>query len=718
MISQFPKKRLAVCIALAASSPLALAQDAASTEENTVAIEEVVVTAQKREQSLQDTPIAISALDAIALEDQKVNDISDVSNTMPNVQIAPSPGGSTGASVSMRGVTAINPAVTWEPAAGIYFDGVFVAKNVGGLFDVAELERVEVLRGPQGTLYGKNTTAGAINLVTRKPAEEFGGKVKLGIGNYGYGEFGATVDSGRLGVARFMVSYNKRVRDGFYENTAPTNNGADDFKELDADSGLIRGVFDVSETVELSYTYDWAQRDNTVAFGQPEVLGANGELPDPKRTGKGALDGAGFDKSESSGHNFQVTWDINDSLVFKSITAHREMEFNDFNDYDGFAIVGFHAERDVDHKQTSQEFQLIGSSDMIDYVAGLYYFSDESNATNPYIFGFGTIDNRYGSESTSYALYGQMDIHATEALTVTLGGRFTKEDKEIYVDHTRHPNPLAQFNSKADDSWNQFSPMAVVSYAFTDDLSTYFRVSQGWRAGGFNGEAATQAEAEIPFDEEVSTSYELGMKASWFDRRLQTNLAIFRTDTEDMQLSEFNPATGYSEITNAGEARTQGFELEVLAAVTDGLNVFFNYGYLDAEYLEFISPVTGADLSDTATFAYAPENTFSIGYDFTTDVGFAQLRLRADYSYVDEQVFYRQAASSKVTASPSYGLLNGRLALTDIALAEGQTLEVGLWGKNLTGEAYRVNGIPSGPNSAVNYYGDPMTVGLDATYRF
>jgi iron complex outermembrane receptor protein len=153
--------------------------------DDSAVIEEVVVTAQKREQNIQDTPIAMSALDSQALVDQKVNDISDITANTPNVQIAPSPGGTTGATVAIRGAASINPAVTWEPSVGLYVDGVFVAKNVGGLFDVAELERIEVLRGPQGTLYGKNTTGGAINLITRKPAEEFGGKVKVGAGNYG-----------------------------------------------------------------------------------------------------------------------------------------------------------------------------------------------------------------------------------------------------------------------------------------------------------------------------------------------------------------------------------------------------------------------------------------------------------------------------------------------------------------------------------------------------
>lgn len=710
----FVKTSLAASIGLAITASLAQAEE--NTAESNLALEEVVVTAQKREQNLQDTPIAIAAYDQQAIEDQQVYDIADVTTSAPNVQIAPSPGGSTGATVTIRGASMINPAVTWEPAVGIYVDGVFVAKNIGGLFDVAELERIEVLRGPQGTLYGKNTTGGAINLITRKPAEEFGGKVKLGAGNYNYTEAALSLDTGKLAdLVSVNIAYNKRDRDGFYENTSATAD-IDEFKKLDSEAGKVSALFDVSDAVEIYYNYDWSKRDNTVAFGQPEMADVSLNLPAPYREDSGALDGAGVDQSESSGHSLHITWDINDDLTLKSITAQREMSFDDYNDYDGNDSLGFHTERHVEHDQVSQEFQLIGRVASINYVAGLYFFDDDSDAANPYNFGI-ILRNFYGVETQSTAIFGQADWAATDALTLTAGVRWTYEEKDAYV---KHPDdPYTPYSAEMGDDWTNVSPMIAVSYAINDDVTTYAKVSKGWKSGGFNAEAATPPEAVEPYDEEVLTAYELGLKARFLDNRVQTNIALFKNDIEDMQISSYDSSTGYSKVANAGEAEIQGLELEAIWMVTEEFTAYLNYGYLDPEYKDYVDPVSLAQLKDVNKFVYSPENKVALGLEYVSDVGFGELRARVDYSYTDEQYFYNDLYSAMVTAADSYSLINARVAITDMDMGDGQSLEMGAWVKNLTDEEYRVNGIPS-PTAleGLNYYGDPRTVGIDVTYSF
>lgn len=745
-------KRAALPAAIATlMAPLTLAE---SVDDS--GLEEVVVTAQKREQNLQDVPVAITAINAEDITDRKISDISDVGSTAPNVQIAPSPGGSTGATIAIRGAASINPAATWEPSVGLYMDGVFIAKNVGGIFDVAELSAIEILRGPQGTLYGKNTTGGAINLVTRKPYEEFGAKVKVGAGNYGYTEWGGTVDSGLIAdKATFMLSYTKRDRDGFYDNEAP-NAKIDEFKKLDTQALLFKASVDATDHLNLTYTLDFAERDNTVAFGQAEQLDqldsvnaldeylkntltadeytqfsrtqlpnlqANaGELPSPKRLGEGALDGAGYDKSKTQGHNIITTFDINDQLTLKSITAYREMEFNDSNDYDGTAFTVFHTDRNVEQNQTSQELQLVGQYDQVAFVSGLFYFSDEVDVSNPYYDPFGGAQHFYGVKSDAYAVFGQADWLATDNLTLTVGGRFTSENKDAYTKHSDRTVwgviPIEGYDESAEETWTNFSPMMAINYAVNEELTTYFKASQGWRSGGFNGESATKDEARTPYEEEVTTSYELGLKGRSDDNRLQYNLAVFRNLIEDMQLSNYNADTGYSVIENAGEAQITGLELEVQLAVTEGLVAKVSHGYMDAKYTDFVNPITKEQQKDTATFAYTPESKSSLALIYTHDLGFGEFKFNTDYSYTSEQVFYRQANSSKVTKSPGYALLNGRIALANIATAGAQSLDVGLWGKNLTAEAYRVNGIPYTAGTAVNYYGDPRTFGMDLTYNF
>jgi iron complex outermembrane recepter protein len=681
-----------------------------------VALEEVVVTAQKREQNLQDTPISISAFDSQALEDQGISDIGDVSQYTPNVQITPPPGGSTGVTIAMRGSVTVNPVVTIDTNVGVYMDGVFIAKNVGGLFDVAELERIEILRGPQGTLYGKNTVGGAVNLISRKPGGEMGGKARLGVGNYGYTDVFASFDTDKLAdKVSLNAAFSKRDRDGFYDNNSAVAK-VDEFKVLDSFAARFAMLYDVSDNMDVYYTFDMNKKENTPSYGQ------TGGEPD-RRIDEGNSDGADVDHAESFGHALQVTFDLSDNVTLKSITAYREMEFDDINDYDGgdSPLFLLHAERHADQEQFSQEFQLIGDTDSLNYVLGLFYFNEDVSVENPltqaiaqFTIPLYTRRNAYGAESTSIAAYGQVDWTINELVTVTAGARWTDEEKEGFVDH---PDNVFygndSYSASPDDSWTNFSPMAIVTLNWTDDISNYFKLAQGWKSGGFNAEAPNEESALRSYDEESVTSFELGLKSRWLNNRLQANAAIFYNEIEDLQLSEVDPATFYSEIFNAGESTITGLELEMLFAITSRLTLNFNYGYLDGEYDKFLA--RGMDIKDEAKFPYTPEDTASMGLSYVADISIAQLSARLDWSYVGEHVVYHDAAQADVTRIEEYALINARVGLSNIL---GSSVNLSLWGKNLTDEEYRNNGIPLGGPLAVNYFGDPRTYGVDVTYEF
>ncbi|MBD2858194.1 TonB-dependent receptor [Spongiibacter sp. KMU-158] len=731
IISKKTPLAIAIAVAGVVTSGHTLAQDAKPV------LEEVLVTAQKREQNLQETPISISAFDAQALKDQGIADIEDVSNYVPNVQIAESPGGSTGATIGIRGSVTVNPAITWEPTVGIYMDGVFIAKNVGGIFDVAELERIEILRGPQGTLYGKNTVGGAVNLVTRKPGDEFAGTVKIGGGNFGYTEGFVSIDSGVLAEQlRVNVAVSKKDRDGFYNNTSVDPQAADKFKELDSTAARLAAAYQLSEALEIYYTYDWANKDNTPSFPQYEPAGSKTE-----RRKNGAVNGVKYDKSENNGHALHISYDMGD-MMLKSITALREMSFDDSNDYDGSDFTGFHAERHVEHEQLSQEFQLVGSIGSVDIVGGLFYFNEKADIDNPY-FAYGPanpptaptatnnrINNFYGSESTSIAIFGQADWHITEQLTLSAGLRWTEEEKDQYIEHVLaySDDALTGINLASDvtllpyttsnETWSNTTPSLIISYQLQEDVSVYAKAAQGWKSGGFNGEADTAAIAQTPYDEETVTSYELGMKARSFNQRLQSNIALFQNDIEDLQLSEFVGASGYSQIQNAGQATIQGLEIEILAALAEGLNLNVNYGYLDAEYDEFIS--YGMDIKDSAKFPYTPEQKASVGLEYVRNLSAGEFSARVDWSYTDDFDVYHDKDAAALTTVEAFEVVNARISLSEIALGKGNTrLEMALWGKNLTDEEYRLNGIPfTQAGYAVNYYGDPRTYGVEASLSF
>ncbi|MDG1731422.1 MAG: TonB-dependent receptor [Thalassotalea sp.] len=718
----YNKKPLNIALTLAL---LSMTNTVSAQEDKTKGTLEVIeVTAQKRVQNLQELPTAVSVFNSESINDKGITDIEDLSIYTPNMQISETPGGSTGATIAIRGSVTINPAVTWEPTTGVYIDGVFVSKNVGGLFDVAAIDRVEVLRGPQGTLYGKNTIGGALNILTRKPSGEFGGEMRVGAGNYGMTDIYITADSAQINDnLSFNITANKKDRDGFYDNLS-VNSDVKKFKELESTSLRFGALYEYSDALEFYYTYDNSDKDLTPSMGQVNIAGL---MPDDSKSRQesAALDGVQFDRSESSGHALTVTWESSDNLTIKSISAFREIDYEDGSDYDGFDLVGFHTFRRVDHEQTSQEIQFIGNQDKLNYVAGLFYMKEESNVDNPFILGFGTVNNYYGVEADSIAAYTHLDYQLTDKLTIAGGVRWTTEDKSFYIEH---PDDFSMYyffplpHTTASDTWENTSAMASLNYELADNVQTYVKVSQGWKAGGFNGEAPNSEIAVKPYDEEKVLAYEWGLKSRWLDQRVQANIAVFYNDITDMQMSEFLGA--YSDIQNAGAAKVKGIELELVAALTDELTANFSYGMLDGEYDEFVTynVYTGApnDITDSAVFPYSPDNKWSLGLNYASEFDIGNLSVSADYSYVDDHYAFHNQPAADLTSIEGYSVINARISLKEIA---GSQFSLSVWGKNITDEEYRINGVPMGDATGafiggINYYGDPVTYGGEVSYAF
>lgn len=736
----------------------------AQAQEQHSTLEEIVVTAQKREQSLQDTPIAISAFDAAALEQQGISNIGDVGHFAPNVQIVETPSSSTAASIAIRGSVTFNPAITWEPPVGIYLDGVFIGKNVGSVFDVVELERVEVLRGPQGTLYGKNTLGGAVNMITRKPSGEWGGKIKPTVGNDGLYSVYGSLDTPSVDVAGGQLSANVSVfrqeRDGFTDNIddpfgnpfANAKSGSE-FKSIDNKVGRIALLWEGSE-LEIAYSYDHSKKNTTPPAGQLTdiptgsaldlgggfVLPVDGVLnpyltSDSKRADKISNDKSFFENAETRGHALHVSWDAGDlgvlgDVTFKSITSYRELDWVDIIDIDGSPLDFFHSERDIEYDQRSQEFQLVGNTERTDYVFGLYYFEEQGDVLNPIsfmpVYGFPTNNNEYGMDNDTIAVFGQVDWRPSfsalnDRLTLSFGLRWTEETKEQYISHP-DSFPVIPF-TETDKTWTNLSPVFVASWALSDEINVYGKIANGWKSGGFNGEATTQALFLRPYDPEEITSYELGIKSRWLDNRLQINATVFQNEIDDMQFSVFISGGGAaSTVDNAGKATIRGFELEMLARPIDDLLISFNYGYLDPEYDEFIEadPFTGltGDFKNDRDFPYAADNTASLGIQYNIgNFDWGDLSLRLDWSYQDDYVPYVNPTQNSVSQIDSYDLLNARITLSEIPVGDGQALQFSVWSKNITDEDYRISTIPFGL-WATSYFGDPRTYGVDLTFEF
>tara|TARA_R110002110_G_scaffold409068_2_gene631119 strand:+ start:6786 stop:8039 length:1254 start_codon:yes stop_codon:yes gene_type:complete len=379
---------------------------ASTAQAQAVTLEEVVVTAQKREQSLQETPIAITAFGVHEIEQRGIQDITDLGTIVPNVKIAAMPTNTGKAAVAIRGSVTSNPAITWEPTVGIYLDNVYVGKISGNIFRVTELERIEVLRGPQGTLYGKNTIGGAVNLITTKPSGEFAAIARAGVGNFDYSEGYLAVDLpalpvGGMGDIKAKLSYGAEQRDGLYDNVAPPQGSSisnpfvpgaripanprsrnDTFNELDRWSARVDLLWDISERFSARYTYDKSDADNTSSKEQlthvdPANLNLGIPIPadlasfvigDDSNAGSISTDNLALEAFDAASHTLALDYDVGavgalGNMSLRYIANRREMNFVQSDDNDGTPFGLFHSEIDEDYQQTSHEFQLLGATD-------------------------------------------------------------------------------------------------------------------------------------------------------------------------------------------------------------------------------------------------------------------------------------------------------------------------------------------------------------------
>jgi len=637
----------AVLLASGLSSGTALAQ-----------LEEVVVTAQKRVESLQDTPLSIVAFSETALETQGISSLSDLSLAAPSLQFYDFPTSTSNISLFLRGFgNTDSQTLTIDNPVGVYIDGVYIARTSGATINVLDLERVEILRGPQGTLFGRNSSAGAISFITKKPATEFQGKIEAGAGDFGSWNAGITIDAPIAPTLRTKFSYDTSAIDGWVENKGPNDvpgQPTEDFYQKDQEGYRLAVSWDATENLAVDYSYDWSDIDSTAPYYQFNP-NKREEKTSHLFTGSAYKYVLPESNTEQSGHNLTISWALNDNLTLKSITGYREMDEVAVQNWS--STLFFATSIDWSTEAFSQELQLLGSAfnDKLDYIVGYYYFEEEGKKaeeqfTNGVSFSFDAMQEPLAS--TSVLLGGNnLGIHTLDTdlesqaffaqgtytpdllgsrLSITAGIRYTEDER----DATRGVDPLnpsIQFFPGSNDlDYDRTDYTFAVDYGFTDDVSAYFRVATGYRAGG-SGERTL--DFSQTFDEEESISYEIGLKSEFMDNRLRVNAAVFMTDYDDLLLTISGQPpvfASFVENFNAGEASVDGFELDVIGLLGDSTTITFNYTYLDTELNDVIVPddsfllggppastvdLRGVDISGSTYIPFAPENAYSIALD-------------------------------------------------------------------------------------------------------
>lgn len=748
----------------------ALAQDAAASDGG---LGEIVVTAQKRAQNLQDVPIAITAASSEYLQSRDINSIDRLAGLAPNVKIERVPSNKMSSQISIRGSVTVNPSVTWEPTVGIYFDGVYIGKAQGSIFDIADLERVEVLRGPQGTLYGRNTLAGAVNLIPKKPSGILGGHAELSYGNYDYKRLKGTVDLPAFGIFSAKVSGSITKRDGFidlvdnpFPHPAAANQATrEDSNNLNNYSVLVQLRAKPSDTLTLDYMFDHYRARQTPDYAQLYRVNRNGDprdIFDPNvpgslagvfpidryvqqgRQGKASInDTPLFERSNVKGHALTAALDLGSSTL-KSTTAYREMRVRDSMDLDGTPFPVARTQRFTDYEAFSQELQLAGKKGIFDYVLGAYYFDDSASTNDPLSFfgGAQAFDSYYASDTTAWAAYGQVDVHVTSRLTLTGGLRYTHEAKDIGRLLLLQPAPgspagtpdITVINvpqgSLKDAKYETLTPTAIITYEPSRDLTVYAKYAKGYKSGGFNGETSSLDELLNPYRPEKVDTYEIGLKSRLLGDRLQLNVAGFWNESKDIQLPVFTGRQAAETfVLNAGKARARGIEIEATAAPSDDLLVRATFAYLNSKYKSFVE--AGVDVADNRAFPHAPKYSAMTSAEWTAwraRTSDMRLNVSADLSYVSAYFTYpyplRMPNPSDQTAydtrSEGRVTVDARMTLSDIPLG-AVTAKASLWTRNLFGYDKPQNFIDFGPSfggMTAAFFPDPRTYGVTLGVSF
>ncbi len=684
----------------------------AAALEQTGTIEEIIVTAQRRAESLQTVPVSVSALQGDDLAARSIGSLIDVYSQVPGLQYTPSTHGGSNANYYIRGIGQVDFISTVEPGVGVYIDGVYVARTLGGALDLLDVERVEVLRGPQGTLFGRNTIGGAINVVTRAPNFETEGQTQVTVGereriNASLGVNLPLVDD--VLAARF--SFTTKNQDGYGESLFNGSEASDESTNV----GRVSLLWNATSDLELQLSADMTRTreaskhaislavnpSSFITADQNAFAIANGLEPFDERWVPDDIykNWAGFSPGNDIdvwGTSLTATWDLTSAVSLKSITAYRELDSKTGLDFDGSPSAISDQNVEDDQEQRSQEFILSGETagEKLEWVGGLFYLHEDgvndillmlSFEENP--FGFDT-DTLNDYKNTSYAVYGQGTFHVTDKLGLTAGVRYSEDEKEntIRTHAVKFGIDLVPLTT-LDDSWSKVTYRLGAQYAFTDALFGYASFATGFKVGGFNGRAFSLGEY-ASFDPEEVETIELGVKADLLENRWRLNVASFFSDYTDIQttVNILDPITGtpLNVVENAAGAEIYGLEVESSALFGEGWRLDLGATWSSAEYTE-LDP--GANVTFDDELPQLPDWTLSAGLQYSRELANmfsagVNLTLRVDYSYKDD--FFHNSQNSQFNFEPAYELLNLRAALGS---ASG-SWELAAYARNLLDEEY------------------------------
>lgn len=745
-----PRRRHALLAgsAILALSAFALPALAEATAESV--LDEVIVTAEKRETNLQKTPVAASVLGAEQLADRRIQSLADLSTAIPSLRIAPFFSRSSALTVGIRGIVPFDAnQPSRDAGVGVYIDGVYLGRSQGLGAALYDIERIEVLKGPQGALFGRNSTGGAVSIVSRAPTGELGLRQTFGVRNYNGYSSETHLDLPEWNNISVKIDGVVSKRDGTTDNPM---DGQSDFNLVDR-SGIHVGVlWSPTDNFEARLDFDEAYDGTSPYYVQ--LLSKSPTSPalaplvkvQPDRADSGDIGVPQEDSvGRTQGWSLRLSWSPSDELEVRTISAYRRVKQSQYDNgigaHAGIFVPNAQFARyslaSLRQDQVSHEVQALGSLGELTYVVGAYYYHEEGdddawtpntlqwNATGTAATRLPSLlagarwpfpDRASTARATSTAVFGQVTWIPTALegrLRLTAGGRFTHDKKDGEL--TRVNGAVTAFTFDFED--DRFDPSVSALFDLTDTTSVYAKWGTAYRAGGANSRSVSYRSFG---PEEVATT-EAGIKSEFWDRRARLNVAAFTTRYSDIQIDFSavnlnNSNRGTIETVNApGEGRIEGLEVDLTVAPLTGLTLSANYAFTTSHLPQAANPFAAGRLQPVY-IVYTPKNAFSASIDYTRPLGEMTLRAHLDANLADG---YR-GSSGENTFSDQSRVWNGRLALSDIRVTESVRMEASLWARNLFDDEYVFyrSAAASAAQGVFGMFNEPRTYGLDLTFRY
>ncbi|MES2833452.1 MAG: TonB-dependent receptor [Pseudomonadota bacterium] len=734
-MNRLVKTALLAGAAWSALSTFAMAQDATPQDESSV--DEIIVTARRRDEALKDVPVAVSAISADRLEATGATDITALQQQTPNATVQVARGSNSTLISFIRGVGQQDPLWGFEPGVGLYIDDVYVARPQGAVLDIFDINRIEVLRGPQGTLYGRNTIGGAIKYVTKRLGDEPSLTARVGIGSFNELNLlasGSVPLTDTFAIGGAIATYD---HEGYGTNLTT----GEEHYDKDVTAYRASAEWQASDNMFWRFAYDRVEDDSNPRHGHREVNSTTGGYTPPADIYDTQAGLTGEQSVVTEGFALTGELTVSDSLTLKSITAYRSGYTKTVIDFDQTPQPFLDVPAYYGDHQFTQEFQALFTGERWSGVAGVFYLDSSSKgAFDTIAANLGVVIAAAGKvETQSISAFADFSYDFSDRLHGSIGGRYTSDDKDAQVFRAFYlgatPSPLlggtprpifaTRTNYTASDTFGQFTPRVSLSYDFSDDVTGYASIGQGFKSGGWDmrGDAALVPQTVNGYDPETVTTYELGLKGRAFEDRLSFASAVFYSDFKDQQITTQQvatlPAVGVASVVdNAGASTIYGAEFEGNLSLTDNLSAFVSVGYLKNEFDEFITLVTGTpvDISSTREPQNSPEWSGFFSLNWVGDVAGGELKITPSISYRDD--FHLFDAPDPVLDQKAYSLVDLAMVWTD----PSDHWSFSLVGKNLTDEEYKIGGYnfagATFNNSITAFYGPPRTWSATVTAKF